>query len=54
MSVYTRDQICYQLKIPPTKHEVLRIIVRIFDPLGLVTPVTYYGKMFLQDLWREG
>ena len=44
----------FNLKIPPTKREVLRIIARIFDPLGLVTPVTYYGKMFLQDLWKEG
>ena len=42
------------LKIPPTKREVLRTIARIFDPLGLVTPVTYYGKIFLQDLWKEG
>ena len=42
------------LKIPPTKCEVLRTIARIFDPLGLVTPVTYYGKIFLQDLWKEG
>ena len=44
----------FSLKIPPTKREVLRTIARIFDPLGLVTPVTYYGKMFLQDLWKEG
>ena len=44
----------FSLKIPPTKCEVLRTIARIFDPLGLVTPVTYYGKMFLQDLWKEG
>ena len=44
----------FNLKIPPTKREVLRIIARIFDPLGLVTPVTYYGKLFLQDLWKEG
>ena len=44
----------FNLKIPPTKREVLRIIARIFDPLGLVTPVTYYEKMFLQDLWKEG
>ena len=42
------------LKIPPTKREVLRTIARIFDPLGLATPVTYYGKIFLQDLWKEG
>ena len=44
----------FNSKIPLTKREVLRTIARIFDPLGLVTPVTYYGKMFLQDLWKEG
>ena len=44
----------FNSRIPPTKREVLRTIARIFDPLGLVTPVTYYGKMFLQDLWNEG
>ena len=41
----------FSLKIPPTKREVLRTTARIFDPLGLVT---YYGKVFLQDLWKEG
>ena len=44
----------FNSKIPSTKREVLRTIARIFDPLGLVTLVTYYGKMFLQDLWKEG
>ena len=40
----------FNLKVPPTKREVLRKIARIFNPLGVVTPVTYNGKMFLQDL----
>jgi len=37
----------------PTKRELIKIIARIFDPLGLVTPVTFYGKVFLQELWKE-
>ena len=38
----------------PTKREIFKIIAKIFDPLGLVTPVTFYGKVFLQELWKEG
>ena len=37
----------------PTKREVLKAVARVFDPLGLVTPVTFFGKVFLQELWME-
>ena len=37
----------------PTKRGVLKVLAKVFDPLGLITPVTY-GKVFLQDLWKEG
>ncbi|XP_065891574.1 uncharacterized protein [Dysidea avara] len=37
----------------PTKREVLKVVAKVFDPLGLVTPVTFYGKVFLQVLWME-
>ena len=43
-----------QVDIPPTKRGVLKILAKIFDPLGLVTPVTFFGKVFLQELWKEG
>ena len=43
-----------QVDIPPTKRGVLKILARIFDPLGLVTPVTFFGKVFLQELWKGG
>ena len=29
-------------------------MAKIFDPLGLLTPVMFSGKVFLQELWREG
>ena len=41
----------FNSKVPP---EVLRTIARIFDPMGLVTLITYYGKIFLKDIWKEG
>ena len=37
----------------PTKREALKVVAKVFDPLGLVTPVTFYGKVFLQELWME-
>ena len=33
-----------------TKHDVLHSVVKIFDPLGLVSPITFHDKMFLQKL----
>ena len=38
----------------PTKREVLKVLTKIFDTLGLIIPVTFFGKVFLQDLWKEG
>ena len=35
-----------------TKRDVLKVIGKIFDPLGLFGPVTMRAKYFLQNLWR--
>ena len=35
-----------------TKRSVLNVVAKIFDPLGLITPVTYHGKVFLRGLWK--
>ncbi|XP_062511855.1 uncharacterized protein LOC134187719 [Corticium candelabrum] len=35
-----------------TKREILQDIARIYDPLGLIAPVTFYGKVFMQKLWK--
>ena len=29
-------------------------MAKIFDPLGLITPVILDGKVFLQELWKQG
>ena len=36
-----------------TKREILRYTSSIFDPLGLVTPVTITTKLLLQELWQD-
>ena len=35
---------------PPTKRTVLRTIAKVFDPLGLITPVTTPMKVLFQDI----
>jgi len=44
----------FVMRMEHSKRQVLKVIAKIFDPLGLVTPVLFYGKVFIQDLWREG
>ncbi|XP_062703806.1 uncharacterized protein LOC134286238 [Aedes albopictus] len=38
----------------PTKRIALRIIMSLFDPLGLLAPFLIHGRMLIQDLWRLG
>ncbi|VDK52815.1 unnamed protein product [Cylicostephanus goldi] len=40
-------------KDPWTKRKVLKHIASIYDPLGLLSPSTLPGKIFLQSLWKE-
>jgi len=36
-----------------TKREILKWTSSIFDPLGLISPVTITAKLFLQNLWQQ-
>ena len=38
---------------PPTKRAVLRTIAKVFDPLGLITPVTTPMKVLFQDVCKS-
>ncbi|XP_055589808.1 uncharacterized protein LOC129741989 [Uranotaenia lowii] len=38
----------------PTKRQVLRCVMTLFDPMGLLSPFIIHGKVLIQELWREG
>ncbi|XP_055522992.1 uncharacterized protein LOC129717172 [Wyeomyia smithii] len=38
----------------PTKRQVLRCVMTLFDPLGLLAPFVINGKVLIQNLWRTG
>ncbi|XP_055633231.1 uncharacterized protein LOC129773617 [Toxorhynchites rutilus septentrionalis] len=38
----------------PTKRIVLSCVMSLFDPLGFITPFTFFGKVLIQTLWRSG
>jgi len=40
-------------RTPVTKRKILRHTSSVFDPLGLVTPVTVTAKLLPQELWSD-
>lgn len=38
----------------PTKRSILSDIARVFDPIGLLSPITLWTKTIMQRLWTEG
>ena len=50
--VSTKPTLFQTQRTPITKRQVSSIIASIFDPIGLISPVTIKYKMFLQTLWN--
>jgi len=42
------------LNMPKTKREVLSLVSKGFDPLGLLSPFLIRAKIILQDIWLSG
>lgn len=60
---YQKDELKFDLeelvekmgeKTAPTKREVVGVAAKIFDPLGMLAPVTVLWKMLFQTTCREG
>ncbi|XP_053378634.1 uncharacterized protein LOC123538185 [Mercenaria mercenaria] len=54
----TSDMLSFPPRVIPqldkvTKRAVLKYTSRIYDPLGLLSPVTIRTKILLQDLWKK-
>ncbi|GFX04506.1 integrase catalytic domain-containing protein [Trichonephila clavipes] len=51
----TGDYFMFKVSIPSvtsyTKRDVLSVVARLYDPLGLIGPVISKAKIFLQKLW---
>ncbi|EFA13221.1 hypothetical protein TcasGA2_TC010710 [Tribolium castaneum] len=50
------DLLGFKISVPDiecTKRNILSIIARIWDPLGLLAPVTLYAKLLIREIWVQ-
>ncbi|XP_062541338.1 uncharacterized protein LOC134209368 [Armigeres subalbatus] len=43
-----------QSSVTPTKRQVLKAVMSVYDPLGLVSHFVVHGKILMQLIWRSG
>lgn len=48
----TKHKVTEDLHLTVTKRSVLSNIVRLYDPIGLISPVILYAKFLRQHLWQ--
>ncbi|XP_073986110.1 uncharacterized protein [Rhodnius prolixus] len=52
----SEDIFSYKICPPPwnpTKRAILSAIARMYDPLGYLSPVIFYAKVILQEMWKS-
>jgi hypothetical protein len=54
LSVGSRDILDKTTEGPATKRQLLQTTARLYDPLGLFSPVSVVGKIFFQETWCMG
>lgn len=54
-SVVMREDIRHILESRhiPTKREVVKVVMTLFNPLGLISFFLVYGKILIQDIWAR-
>ena len=40
-------------ELPPTKRSILKVVAKIFDPLGVISPDTFQMKVLFQELCKQ-
>ena len=40
-------------KLPPTKWSICKVVAKIFDPMGIISPVTFQIKVLFQELCNQ-
>lgn len=52
-----QDSFCFRFEAPPienpTKRNVLSVVARIFDVLGLLSPIVVSCKILIQEMWKQ-